>query len=159
MGGSGGDQGTGGAGGLAGSGGSAGTGGMAGSGGSGIGEGNCDNPTDTTALNALLQASTNGRQIAHDCGANTCTVGDGETVFKQCATECVEDTVDGVSDLSPECAACYGNLAWDARESCNETCAADSCSPSCQQCGQYPDWMATLTECAGRMSLDCGDDT
>ena len=148
-----------GAGGTAGGGGQSGAGGAAGGGGAGgIGmiEGACNNDADLMALAALLPE--NGRGVAAGCGTVNCALvlGQGEALFKECATDCMEENVSG---LSTECASCYADLAWSARLLCNTPCANSSCAPTCLTCGSYDDWLRTLDRCAGRMSLDCGEDT
>ena len=157
--GNGGAGGVGGVGGVAGNAGAAGDGGEGGDGGVGGGivvEGACDNETDLPALAALLPS--NGRQVAAECGAVTCSrfIGQGEALFTECATDCVQDNV---ASLSTECSSCYADLAWSARALCNTPCANNSCAPTCLTCGNYADWLQELDRCAGRMSLDCGDDT
>mgnify|MGYP001819096921 FL=1 len=157
--GDGGQSGTGGmagGGGQSGAGGAAGASGAGGAGGSGMIEGACNNDADLMALAALLPE--NGRGVAAGCGTVNCApvLGQGETLFKQCATDCMEENVGG---LSTECASCYADLAWSARLLCNTPCANSSCAPTCLTCGSYDDWLRTLARCAGRMSLDCGDDT
>lgn len=155
--GNGGQSGAGGA--AGGSGGQSGAGGAAGgsgAGGNGTIEGACNNDNDLMALTALLPE--NGRGVAAGCGTLNCApvLGQGETLFKECATDCMEENVSG---LSTECASCYADLAWSARLICNTPCASNSCAPTCLTCGDYDEWLRTLDRCAGRMSLDCGDDT
>jgi hypothetical protein len=160
-GGSGGTAGRAGSGGTAGSGGEAGEGGAGGEAGAGgvgggIADDACDNLSDQSVLTGLVPD--NARRVAAECGTVDCApvLGQGEMAFKLCATDCVERNVTG---LSMECASCYGDLAWSARLLCNTSCAENSCVPGCLTCGNYSQWLQELDACAGRMSLDCGDDT
>jgi hypothetical protein len=149
-----------GSGGVSGAGGSGGTAGRAGSGGTagsgGEADDACDNLSDQSVLTGLVPD--NARRVAAECGTVDCApvLGQGEMAFKLCATDCVERNVTG---LSMECASCYGDLAWSARLLCNTSCAENSCVPGCLTCGNYSQWLQELDACAGRMSLDCGDDT
>lgn len=166
VGGSGGSGATGGSGGGAGSGGTAatgGSGGMAGTGGMGgeAGSGGVVSPgacvEDSTLLTDLLPD--NARWFAHRCALETCAPQATEALFKQCITDCVQEAVVG---LSTECAECYGDLAWNAVPNCNTACgqsSMSSCAPICFTCGSYDAWLSELDACAGRMSVDCGDDT
>lgn len=175
-GGSGGTVGTGGTGGTAGVGGAAGsggagTGGTSGTGGGGSGGtggtggssgsggappmGACDNASDLGALSGLQP--TNARQIAADCGAVDCIdLVAMESAFKSCVDDCVEQAVTG---LSSECSSCYGDLAWCSGTSCSTACRSNACTPSCLTCAGYSDCIDSLDACAGRMSIDCADDT
>ena len=169
-----GNVGTGGTGGTAGVGGSAGSGGVGTGGSSGTGGGGsggtggtggtppmgaCDNASDVGALSGLQP--TNARQIAAECGVppSACATLTGmgmEAEFKACVEACVEEAVTG---LSSECASCYGDLALCSGASCSTACRSNSCTPSCLACPGYGACIGALNACAGRMSIDCGDET
>lgn len=167
-GGSGGNVGTGGTGGTAGLGGAggsggAGTGGTSGTGGSGGSGGSggtppmgaCDNTDDVNALAALQP--TNARQIAANCGIGECSpLLSMEAAFKTCVDGCVGRAVAG---LSTECSSCYGDLAWCSGSECLTACQPNSCTPLCLACDGYDACIIALDACAGRMSIDCLDDT
>ena len=172
--GTGGSSGTGGTGGSVGAGGTGGTNGLGGTGGSGgagtggtsgIGGsggtggtppmGACDNTGDVSALAALQP--TNARQIAADCGIGECSNVLGmEAAFKACVDGCVDRRVAG---LSPQCSSCYGDLAWCSGTGCLTACQSNSCTPLCLACDGYDACVIALDVCAGRMSIDCADDT
>lgn len=149
----GGTGGSGATGGNAGAGGNAGQGGNSGAGGIGIRDA-CITPSDMMTLSALQP---NARQVSATCGVVNCSaqLGQGEAVFTECATACMELQV---PDLSTLCATCYGQLAWCAGLLCNGTCANNACSVPCESCTQgadYPECFAALAECTGRTSTDC----
>ncbi len=166
--GSGGTGGSGATGGSAGSGGVAGNGGVAGAGGDG-GDGGrggdggiggigprdeCNNDDDVAALEALQPS--NARQIAATCGLGCVNLIGMEPSFTTCVDECVERAV---TDLSPECANCYGRLASCSTLNCLNPCALNSCTISCLTCTGYEDCLEALDTCAGRPSIDCPGDT
>jgi hypothetical protein len=161
---------TGGSGGTAGSGGSGGSGGPGGMGGD-AGTGGvagiiptaaCRNARDNQLLTDLVTGvvPSNGRYVAHLCGDTTCAsrVADGEIAFRTCATDCIVEAIDG---LSNGCGACYGRLAWSAVSGdCNATCSEtedSACGVACFVCdnNNYLNWLDDLDECAGRPSEDC----
>lgn len=154
--------GTGGMAGIGGTGGSGGTGGDGGGGGNGgVGGtggiapmGACNNVSDVDALAALVPS--NARQVAADCGLASCI----DLVLDQAAfTTCVDECVEGaVSGLSLNCSTCYGELAWCSR-GCLTPCASNSCTALCLTCAGYSECVVALDLCAGRMSIDCSDDT
>ena len=170
-GGSGGAGATAGSGGTGGTGASAGTGGMAGGGGTagsggaggngGVGGaggiapmGACNNVSDVDALAALVPS--NARQVAANCGLATCSnLLVDQVAFTTCVNECVEGAVSG---LSLDCSTCYGELAWCSL-GCLTPCESNSCSALCLTCVGYSECVAALDACAGRMSIDCSDDT
>jgi len=148
-----GSGGTGGGGGIGGAGGEAGEGGRGGAGGL---RDACNNASDLAALAGL--EPNNARQVSASCGTVDCSneLGQGQAVFTECVTGCVENKV---PDLSPECATCYGDLAWCAGLLCNTSCANLSCGTGCLMCTQgtfdYQQCLVRLSLCAGRESIDC----
>lgn len=154
IGGAGGAGGTVGSGGGAGTGGVGGIGGAAGSGGPGT-PGACNNQDDLDALAALLPD--NARQVAANCGFTPLCSSLISTpdAFAMCVSDCVEQTVTG---LSSDCSDCYGDLARCSR-GCLAPCATNSCEPLCLTCNGYAQCIVELDQCAGRMSIDCADDT
>jgi hypothetical protein len=151
--------GAGGTGGAAGNGGVGGAGAVGGMGGVGIGDGACNNATDLQAL-ADLQPN-NARQVSAQCATVDCSseFGQGQAAFTSCMTTCMGDNV---PNFSLDCATCYVDLAWCAGSLCNTACANTPCGADCLDCGpngKYAVCVQSLTQCAGRMSVDCGGDT
>ena len=150
-----------GVGGTAGSGGTGGdgaTGGDGGAGGTGgIGRmGACNNVDDLATLTALLPSNArNARQVAANCGLADCiSVILDEAAFTTCVSDCVEQTVTG---LSSDCSDCYGEYAWCNSLLCLEACASNSCSSLCQAtCPGYdPTCISELKQCDGLLFDDC----
>lgn len=151
--GTGGVAGSSGTGGVGGAGGQAGAGGIGGAGGGAI-VGACNNETDVAALMALMP--TNARQIAAACGISYQNELLNESQFKADVSSCVAN---GVTGLSPDCANCYGALAFCGGFTCLFPCDVDSCSIDCLTCPGYEACITELTQCAGRPSTDCPGDT
>jgi hypothetical protein len=118
--------------------------------------GACDNRGDLEEL-APLQAG-EARQLAANCALTQCSSLVGmESEFKVCVSECVAAAPSG---LSPSCADCYGDMAWCSGLSCNTACANAPCQLLCLQtcdAGQNPQCISDLSQCAGRISVDCGE--
>jgi hypothetical protein len=153
-GGAGGQQGTGGERGTGGGAGATGQGGDGGTGGDGAGAGACNKQSDIDALMALLP--NNARQVAAECGVSSQNEIAFEDLFTADVAACVEQDVTG---LSSECAVCYGELAFCSGVTCLPSCRVNACSTDCLSCAGYDTCIDELTQCAGRMSTDCSDDT
>ncbi|MDH3202981.1 MAG: hypothetical protein OEM15_18985 [Myxococcales bacterium] len=160
--------GTGGVGGSGGIGGSGGVGGMSGAGGAG-GTTNtdaCNN--DPGDLEVIQMTTPNLRYQAARCGAVDCVNQVANRAgFVDCVSSCVQQDAQPSDQLSSDCANCYGELAWCAGLSCNTLCASTlvaicgnvACIGGATGlvCEDYGDCLNSLSICAGRDSLDCGD--
>jgi hypothetical protein len=143
------------------SGGAGGAGGFGGEGGAGGGAlGACDNDSD---LEALEGAGDNVRDIARDCGLpNNVSSFCASLIFnalqyEECITECVEETVDG---LSTECSACYGELERCGLELfCRTQCQLNNCSRSCLDCLNRAGCIEEFEDCRGLPGDGCPDTT
>ena len=145
--------------GSGGTGGVGGAGGIGGEGGAGGGAlGACDNESDLDALEAADGAP---RDIARDCGLpNNVSSFCANLIFnpplyEECITECVEETVDG---LSAECSACYGELERCGLESfCRIQCQLNNCSRSCLDCLDLAGCIEEFEDCRGLPGDGCPD--
>lgn len=135
---SGSNGGTGAAGGVGGAGGEGGAGGAA-------PKGACDNGTD---LDAIEGASDSIRNIARDCGLFVCAASVGNSnAYRECVDDCVSTRVSGIT---PDCAACYGNLERCGLVAlCRFQCQANTCSSLCLNCLNGASCIAGLEECRG----------
>jgi hypothetical protein len=138
-------------GGTGGVGGAGGSGGAGGVGGGSVGA--CDNESD---LDAIEGAGESLRDIARDCGSFECAIFFGLGFqYESCVNMCVEDHV---SDLSTDCAACYGASERCSHDSlCTLRCRNDTCSPNCLECMSSADCITDLEECTGLPGDGCPD--
>jgi hypothetical protein len=133
-----------------------GAGGIGGGGGGvgGAGIGACDNESD---LEALEGADSSPRDIARDCGRMfECANAIGITGrYGDCVSDCVEETVDG---LSTECSSCYGALERCGLEAfCRPQCQVNTCSTLCLDCLNRADCIEEFEDCRGLPGDGCPD--
>lgn len=134
-----------------------GTGGVGGAGGGGgeggaTSKGACDNASDIDAIEGAMGSL---RDVASACGRTfdcATRIGNSDS-YGDCVSACVET---GVTDLSTECAACYGGLERCGLSAfCRAECQSNNCSALCLNCLNDADCITNFEDCRGLPGDSC----